>query len=907
MHILTSTLWIVLLQIIVWLGVCKVIRDKLRRMVKPVKKHLLKKAIAKKYYLENEYLVYEIELINFWISPKSMEAQFIHEDTESDVAIDSRGTTIFLNLPVRDLRMISEVAYLELTINNKSVWITKSTRWDNFCESILIEKSYITTDINKRIIIANHFKELTFIPKMIPSTVVSTQYSSLVLFFGDSKVYPDLDTCEIYAFNHNRFVILNGVRDASSDEIVISDFSPLLTGLWRLFFKMNDAFYPLEMNNDSFWKFDTYNLEVSPLTKGDCFYLHAEPHLFSHGSVAINMYEDDQIQLAIEFDDEQIDTDFTLILEEPTTSDVKTYPLEKTVDSLTTKIALNDFCTTFFKKQFFIVDNSAEPKRYQFKLQKHHLSSALTTYKITRDSQIITLKFYKRKDHSLGLKVTKPSIKRMIVSIDDFKIKGFVLFLNRFVQCHAFLSLEERDSGASIKIPIHNRFSIDLMQLDLVQLKSKDKTIIDFYVVVEDSDAQVIRKEKIAYRHADYRKDTFYDYQMIKDANQNEHHFLLTTTPFDNLKIESFTISKDIQLPENTVKDDNIWLIGERYNTAQDNGIVFFNWLRENTAVEAYYVIEDNNEDFELIRHNPHVVVFGSQQHFDVALKAKVLLGTHDLENILPYKPAAGFFGYEETYKVFLQHGVLGRKNVEYHKKYYDLPFDLFIVSSDAEKSAIVVDEMGYDEDEVVVTGLARFDQLVQTEAPKDILLMPTWRDWINTDARFLESDYFAAYSSLIRNEKLLQLLDDYKVNLNFYPHYRAQDYFQHESEHLHDRIKFIPFGSETVQNLLLRHALLLTDYSSVSFDFSLLKKPVIYFHFDEERFFRRGILRPIEETFIGGIATTEDEMVELIRERIKHQFSNYDYDISGIIKYNNLSNCERIYEQVQNLFVDDQ
>ena len=883
------------------------IRERLQRLAKPIKKHLLKKAIAKKYYLENEYLVYEIELINFWVSPKSMQAQFIHDDTETDVSVDSKGTTIFLRVPVRDLRTISEVAYLELTINNKSVWITKSTRWDNFCESILIEKNYITTTINKRIIIANHFKELTFIPKMIPTTVVSTQYNSLVLSFEDAGGFPDLDRLEVYAFNHDKFVILNGVRETTSDDIVISDFHPLLTGLWRLFFKMNGAFYPLEMSNDSFWKFDTYNHEVSMLTKGNCFYLHAEPHLFPHGSIAINMYEDDQIQLAIEFNDEQIDTDFTLILEEPTTSDVKSYPLEKTLDSLTTKIALNDFCTTFFKKQFFISENSAEPKRYQFELQKHHLSSALTTYKITCDSQMITLKFYKQKDRSLGLKVMKPSIKRMIVGIDDFKIKGFVLLLNRFVQCQAFLLLEERDSAASIKIPIHNRFSVDLLQLDLVQLKSKDKTIIDFYVIVEDQDARVIRKEKIAYRHANYRKDTFYDYQMIEDASDNEHHFLLTTTPFNNLKIESFTIPNDIRLPENVLKNDNVWLIGERYNTAQDNGIVFFNWLRENTAIEAYYVIEDNNDDFELIRNNRHVVVFGSQQHFDVALKAKVLLGTHDLENILPYKPAAGFFGYEETYKVFLQHGVLGRKNVEYHKKYYEHPFDLFIVSSEAEKSAIVVDEMGYDEDEVVVTGLARFDQLVQTEASKDILLMPTWRDWINTDARFLESDYFTAYSNLIRNEKLLKLLDDYDVNLNFYPHYRAQDYFQNESEHLHDRIKFIPFGSETVQNLLLRHALLLTDYSSVSFDFSLLKKPVIYFHFDAEHFFRRGILRPIEETFIGGIATTEDEMVELIRERIKHQFSNYDYDISGIIKYDDLSNCERIYEQVQKLFTDDQ
>src|SRR5690606_2333303 len=132
------------------------------------------------------------------------------------------------------------------------------------------------------------------------------------------------------------------------------------------------------------------------------------------------------------------------------------------------------------------------------------------------------------------------------------------------------------------------------------------------------------------------------------------------------------------------------------------------------------------------------------------------------------------------------------------------------------EKQVIVMDEMGYDDHEVAATGLARFDNLVQVNPPKDILLMPTWRDWINTDEQFLKSEYFLAYSNLIQNEKLLQLLEECNVNINFYPHYRAQDYFQSEIENMHERIKFIPLGSQTVQQLLIDHALLITDYSSV-------------------------------------------------------------------------------------------
>lgn len=230
------------------------------------------------------------------------------------------------------------------------------------------------------------------------------------------------------------------------------------------------------------------------------------------------------------------------------------------------------------------------------------------------------------------------------------------------------------------------------------------------------------------------------------------------------------------------------------------------------------------------------------------------------------------------------------------------MPFDLFIVSSDPEKKVIVMDEMGYDDHEVAATGLARFDNLVQVNPPKDILLMPTWRDWINTDEQFLKSEYFLAYSNLIQNEKLLQLLEEYNVNINFYPHYRAQDYFQSEIENMHERIKFIPLGSQTVQQLLIDHALLITDYSSVSFDFTLLNKPVVYYHFDVERFFRKGILRPVEETFIGGIGTYEEELVTIIEDRIKSHFANFEYEITGIIKHQDQHNSQRIYEEVQQL-----
>lgn len=128
--------------------------------------------------------------------------------------------------------------------------------------------------------------------------------------------------------------------------------------------------------------------------------------------------------------------------------------------------------------------------------------------------------------------------------------------------------------------------------------------------------------------------------------------------------------------------------------------------------LNKHYHITEN--DFNKIKHLPNVLSFASKEHFEVASKANVLISTHDLENIVPYKTAARFWGYEDTIKVFLQHGVLGRKKVEYDKKYYDFPFNLFNVSSTYEKKEVVMKQLGYRDDEVAVTGLPRFDHLPQ-------------------------------------------------------------------------------------------------------------------------------------------------------------------------------------------------
>ncbi|NWK84948.1 CDP-glycerol glycerophosphotransferase family protein [Staphylococcus sp. GSSP0090] len=506
-----------------------------------------------------------------------------------------------------------------------------------------------------------------------------------------------------------------------------------------------------------------------------------------------------------------------------------------------------------------------------------------------------------KKKNGITIVTSKPKIRAGVNSVTENNINIYFQPNSIYETFQYFITFEERSSQKRYEMEIHRgEQDIEIPYEEIEDLKTTSKNIIDIFISIYD-DSNLIRKEKIKFKKGTYKKD---NYITLKENNlgYKRVYYMVTLTPFKNIKIESFELtSEQYEILENGKKNDNVWLIGERTDTAQDNGIQFFKWLQKYTEIDAYYVIDSQSDDYERIKHLNNVVVFGSKRHFEVSAVANVLISTHDLENIVPYKTARNFWGYEDSVKVFLQHGVLGRKKVEYNKNYYDLPFHLFNVSSTKEKYDIVVNQLGYDPQDVAITGLPRFDNLPlePDEKVKKILIMPTWRDWLNSEYAFNNSEYMRRYLDLISNDKVEQLLEKYNVEINFYPHYRSQSFFKYHLDKTKGKINYITLGEKTVQELLIEHDILITDYSSVSFDFSYMKKPVIFFHFDIDRFFKKGILRPIDETFIGETAYNETELLNKLEETIYKNELNSDADLNEIFDYIDHKNNERVYHSI--------
>ena len=118
--------------------------------------------------------------------------------------------------------------------------------------------------------------------------------------------------------------------------------------------------------------------------------------------------------------------------------------------------------------------------------------------------------------------------------------------------------------------------------------------------------------------------------------------------------------------------------------------------------------------------------------------------------------------------------------------------------------------------------------------AHKEILLMlhgeTGWR--ISARISSKKSEYYQRYKAFLQDERLKTLLEKEDITLNFYIHPKFREHirsFQVEDRH----IRLIPFGTMPLNQLLMSCHMLITDYSSVSWDVYYQEKPVIFYPFE--------------------------------------------------------------------------
>ena len=113
--------------------------------------------------------------------------------------------------------------------------------------------------------------------------------------------------------------------------------------------------------------------------------------------------------------------------------------------------------------------------------------------------------------------------------------------------------------------------------------------------------------------------------------------------------------------------------------------------------------------------------------------------------------------------------------------------------------------------------------------------------------------------------------------------------------------------SNSDIYSLLKYSDALITDYSSIYFDYLLLDKPIIYYPLDLEEYQTkcRGFYAPYDELTAGVKAYNEQELIKAIQDVI-NGIDNYKEERKVLrdkmFKYQDGRNCERVLEWIKSL-----
>lgn len=364
---------------------------------------------------------------------------------------------------------------------------------------------------------------------------------------------------------------------------------------------------------------------------------------------------------------------------------------------------------------------------------------------------------------------------------------------------------------------------------------------------------------------------------------------------------------------------NRIWILSDRQTSAGDNGASLYRYLVANPSknTKFYYLLDKRSEAYSEFKRNGKVLQPGSVKAKCLFLASDLIISSQANDFVInEFDRDRNLFKDLYAFRfVFLQHGVILHDQSNWLNR-FSKDISLFVTSARRERDSIINGNYGYSEKEVVLTGLARHDELYTSDRRK-IVVAPTWRHGLVGDVdpetlavpynpNFKDSEFFHFYQALIEDPRLNEALraNDYDAELLLHPSFYGQ------SKDFSSTEKFVVNQPPNDYNKALSEArIMVTDYSSVAFDFAYLRKPIVYTHFDYEDFYRNHLWGEgyfdFETDGFGPITTKLDDLVEELIRLIESDGSMpavYKERIDKFFAYNDRDNRSRIVSAIEEL-----
>lgn len=363
------------------------------------------------------------------------------------------------------------------------------------------------------------------------------------------------------------------------------------------------------------------------------------------------------------------------------------------------------------------------------------------------------------------------------------------------------------------------------------------------------------------------------------------------------------------------INKKEIWLISDRVDKANDNSEHFFKYVKNLKVknIKPCFLINGDSVDYKRMKKIGTTIKYNSLKHKIYFLMASKVISSQADKQVI------SICGKDEKYLkdlmnfdfIFLQHGIIKDDLSKWLKK-FDKNIKIFVTSGILEYQSIVNGDYYYTEKEVKLTGLPRYDGLIKlkNKQEKKVLIIPTWRWKLKNNAdengyitNFKNTEYFQFYNKLINDERILNTLQQYGYKCKFclHPSFANQYVDFHQNAQVEINHGFVDYQKEFTTS-----SLLVTDFSSVFFDFAYLKKTVIYTQFDRDTFFENQIYDQgyfdYKKDGFGPVyydyETTVQGIIDAIRNNCQIE-QKYLERIENFYKFFDDNNCKRVYEEI--------
>lgn len=281
-----------------------------------------------------------------------------------------------------------------------------------------------------------------------------------------------------------------------------------------------------------------------------------------------------------------------------------------------------------------------------------------------------------------------------------------------------------------------------------------------------------------------------------------------------------------------------------------------------------YFIIDEKSADYDRIKNNKVVVKKYSLKYYWLFYNANRFIASESPNHLTIVRSNNKYFRraiYDKKF-IFLQHGIIYMKNMAKNGIFYgkgkENEAEYFVVSSEKERD-VVVDMLGYDENELIKTGLAMYDNIkynhINDNSEDKIMIMLTWKNYEEHLYNFEESTY---YKNIIAIYNMLTKYID-KEKIIIVPHPKVHDLLAKT-----DMKDNIWLGK--ISEIVSKAKMLITDYSSICYNAFFQGAGVIFYQEDLELYEREnGVLIPKDDEYIGKRAFNMQELENIIKEVI--------------------------------------